>query len=122
MAKTKRKDKAQKFHGGFKYRVDIIWSPEDEAYIAKVPELDGCITHGDCLEAAAANAEEAISVYLESLKVRGISAPKPLSEQTFSGKIPLRIDPNLHRDLVVKAQTEGTSLNKFIENRLKKTS
>ena len=117
---AKRKNKIQVPANGFKYRVNIIWSPEDKAYIAKVPELDGCVTHGESLEAAAANAEDAILGYLESLNARGLPVPTPLSEQIFSGKIPLRIDPNLHRDLVVKAQTEGTSLNKFIENRLKK--
>ena len=78
------------------------------------------MTHGDSVENAAANAEDAILGYLESLSARGLPVPTPLSEQTFSGKIPLRIDPNLHRDLVVKAQTEGSSLNKFIENKLKK--
>ena len=117
---AKRKNKIQVPANGFKYRVNIIWSHEDKAYIAKVPELDGCVTHGESLEAAAANAEDAIFGYLESLNARGLAVPTPLSEQIFSGKIPLRIDPNLHRDLVVKAQTEGTSLNKFIENRLKK--
>jgi predicted RNase H-like HicB family nuclease len=117
---AKKKDRLRKPADGFKYRVDIIWSPEDGAYIAKVPELDGCVTHGDSVETAAVNAEDAILGYLESLVERGLAIPTPLSEQKFSGKIPLRIDPNLHRDLVVKAQTEGTSLNKFIENRLKK--
>ncbi len=116
----RKKQKVDKSKGGFKYRVDIIWSPEDKSYIARVPELDGCVTHGDSLESAAANAEEAIEIYLESILARGLPVPKPLSEQKFSGKIPLRIDPNLHRDLVVKAQTEGTSLNKFIESKLKK--
>jgi antitoxin HicB len=117
---AKRKSRIRKPADGFKYRVDIIWSPKDRAYIAKVPELEGCTTHGDSVETAAANAEDAILGYLESLNLRGLPVPTPLSEQTFSGKIPLRIDPNLHRDLVVKAQTEGTSLNKFIESKLKK--
>lgn len=106
----------------FRYRIDITWSPEDESYIVKVPELDGCVTHGDSVEEAVANSKEAIAAYLDSLRSRGLPVPKPLAEQKFSGKIPLRIDPNLHRDLVVKSQIAGTSLNKYIENKLKKIS
>ena len=115
-------DKARKIKNDFKYRVDITWSPEDKAYVVRVPELEGCVTHGATMEEAVIHAKEAIAVYLESLKARGEAVPKPLAEQKFTGKIPLRIDPNLHRDLVVKAQIEGTSLNKYIERTLKKSS
>ena len=115
--------KKQKPHlNDIKYRIDINWSPEDKCYVVQVPELVGCMTHGDTLEEAVAHAKEAIEGYIERLKDRGLSVPQPLAEQSFSGKIPLRIDPNLHRDLVIKARIEGKSLNKYIENRLKKTS
>jgi len=117
MAKRK-KSKTEKY----KYRIDIIWSSEDDCYVVNVPELEGCMTHGETLDEAAAMAEEAISCYLESLEKKGIPAPIPISEKNFSGKIAIRIDPNLHRDLSLKAQLEGQSLNKFIESKLKKSS
>ncbi len=113
---------ARKKKNQYKYRIDIGWSQEDECYLVKVPELEGCVSHGDTIEEAVSNAKEAISAYIGSLKKRGLAIPVPLAEQSFSGKIPLRIDPVLHRDLVVKAQLEGKSLNKFIESRLKKSS
>lgn len=31
-----------------KYEIIIYWSKEDEAHIAEVPELPGCLAHGDC--------------------------------------------------------------------------
>jgi len=103
-----------------KYRLEIIWSPEDEAYIVNVPELPGCMTHGSTMEEAVKMAAEAIELYIETLKKRKEPIPPPLSEKKFSGKIPLRIEPTLHRNLAVKAELEGMSLNKFIEVKLKK--
>jgi len=104
-----------------KYRLEINWSPEDNAYVVNVPELPGCTTHGDTRENALQMAEEAIEAYIDSLKVRRLPIPKPMSEKQFSGKIPLRIDPVLHRDLAIKANIQGLSLNKLIEQKLKKT-
>jgi predicted RNase H-like HicB family nuclease len=82
-----------------KYRLEINWSPQDECYVVVVPELPGCQTHGSSIAAALTMADEAIAGYLESLKARHLPIPKPLSEKKFSGKLPLRIDPALHRDL-----------------------
>ena len=39
-----------------RYEIIIFWSDADEAYIADVPELPGCMAHGDSYESALANA------------------------------------------------------------------
>ena len=113
---TKKKTEKEKP----KYRVDIVWSTEDDCYIANVPELPNCQTHGATMEDAVAMAKEAIEGYLETLEKEKLPIPPPLSERKFSGKIPLRIDPTLHRDLAVRATIEGLSVNRYIEQRLKK--
>ena len=110
----------QKGHGNFKYRLELNWSPEDKVFIARVPELEGCITHGDSYEEALAMAEEAIEAYIESLRKHGERIPEPLANKSFSGKIPLRIEPSLHRRLAIEASIEDTSLNKLIERKLKR--
>jgi predicted RNase H-like HicB family nuclease len=62
----------------FKYELSIRWSPDDRAFTVRVPELPGCVTHGDSVEEAAAHAREAIAAYLESLASRGLPVPTPL--------------------------------------------
>jgi predicted RNase H-like HicB family nuclease len=48
---------------------------EDGGYTVTVPVLPGCITQGDTWEEAVANAQEAISGYLDTLKELGKPIP-----------------------------------------------
>ena len=104
-----------------RYRIEIHWSAEDRCYVVKVPELEGCMTHGKTAREALARAQEAIAGYLESLRARGLPTPPPLSQRQFSAKIPLRINPKLRRDLAVRARIRGVSLNRYIESTLRNT-
>ena len=61
----------------YKYEVIIYWSKEDEAYIAEVPELPGCMAHGDTQEDALKNALDAISLWIETAKEFGDPVPDP---------------------------------------------
>jgi predicted RNase H-like HicB family nuclease len=60
-----------------KYEVIIYWSMEDRAFVAEVPELPGCAAHGSTHEAALANAQEAIALWIETAKEFGDPIPEP---------------------------------------------
>lgn len=105
-----------------KYKLEITWSEEDGAWVVNVPELPGCATHGDTAEEAVAMAHEAIEGYIETLRKMGKPIPPPLAERPFSGKIALRIDPNLHRDIALMAESQKLSVNTFIADRLRKAA
>ena len=58
-----------------KYKV--VLEPQDEGgYTVYVPALPGCVSQGETSDEAMANIKEAIEVYRESLKARGISLPR----------------------------------------------
>ena len=59
----------------FKYSAVVSWSAEDQAYIAEVPELLGCMAHGDSYESALANAREAIQLWLDTAREFGDPIP-----------------------------------------------
>jgi len=40
-----------------KYKIIIFWSEEDDAFVAEVPELAGCMADGNTYQEALANAE-----------------------------------------------------------------
>ncbi|HEY0404341.1 MAG TPA: type II toxin-antitoxin system HicB family antitoxin [Pyrinomonadaceae bacterium] len=60
-----------------KYRIEISWSEEDHLFIAEVPELPGCMTHGRTRARARANAKEAIQAWIDTATEFGDPIPKP---------------------------------------------
>ena len=59
-----------------RYTVLLTPDPDEGGYTVTVPALPGCITEGDTLEEALANAREAIKCHLEGLAVDGLSIPE----------------------------------------------
>jgi predicted RNase H-like HicB family nuclease len=60
-----------------KYEIIIYWSDEDQVFIAEVPELPGCMTHGDTQAAALENAAEAIQLWIDTAHEFGDPVPEP---------------------------------------------
>ena len=60
-----------------RYPTLIEWSANDKAFVAVVPDLPGCMTHGRTREEAARNAEEAIQGWLEAAREAGRPIPRP---------------------------------------------
>jgi antitoxin HicB len=60
------------------YHFTVVLEPdlaEPTRYNVRVPALPGCLTYGESIEDALANAHEAIAVYLESLIADGEAIP-----------------------------------------------
>ena len=60
-----------------KYEIIIFWSNEDDAFVAEVPELPGCMAHGSTQDEALANIREAMDLWIETAKEFGDSIPAP---------------------------------------------
>ena len=60
-----------------RYEIIIFWSDEDQSFVADVPELPGCMAHGDSYETALASARQAVSHWIETAKEFGDPIPKP---------------------------------------------
>ena len=60
-----------------KYEIIIFWSAEDQAYVADVPELPGCMAHGDSYESVLANSRQAIALWIKTASEFGDPIPEP---------------------------------------------
>ncbi len=61
----------------YKYEVIIYWSDEDQVFIAELPELPGCVAHGESQELALKNAQEAIQLWIDTANEYGEPVPVP---------------------------------------------
>ena len=60
-----------------KYEVIVYWSHEDDAYVAEVPELPGCMADGSSYQEALANAEVVIQEWIDTARELGRPIPGP---------------------------------------------
>jgi len=67
-----------------RYEVIIYWSEEDNAYIAEVPELPGCIADGAAYEEALKNVKVIIDEWIETAKSMGREIPVPKGRLVYA--------------------------------------
>jgi predicted HicB family RNase H-like nuclease len=99
-------------HRGYTGRVEL----DDEAgtFHGEVLDLRDVVTfQGRSVEELEQAFRDSVDDYLEFCAERGEEPDRP-----FSGRLMLRLPPELHRQVHVKAQREGKSLNQWIAERL----
>ena len=67
-----------------KYEVILYWSDEDQAYIAEVPELPGCMADGATYQEALVNAETIIQEWIETAQELGRPIPEPQGRLVYA--------------------------------------
>ena len=95
------------------YRMEIVKDSDEGGFVASYPDLPGCISCGETVEAAAANAQDAKRAWLEAAMEDGIAIREPDSLDDYSGQFKLRIPKSLHRSLAEHSQREGISMNQY---------
>lgn len=68
---------ADELAAAHRYPMEIVWSLEDEAFLASFPDVPGAATHGATREEAAAMGDEVIVARYTALKDAGRTVPSP---------------------------------------------
>ena len=63
------------------YSVYIVWSTEDEAYLASIPELPGCLADGKTQEDALKNIAEIAKEWIEVATEEKREIPRPMTSE-----------------------------------------
>ena len=64
-----------------KYEIIIFWSEDDKAFVAEVPELPGCLAHGDSYEKALASVRKAMKLWMDTARELGRPIPAPKGQR-----------------------------------------
>jgi len=67
-----------------KYEIVIFWSNEDNAFVAEVPELPGCMADGKTYREALSNAERIIQEWIETAQEIGRPIPQPKGRLVYA--------------------------------------
>ncbi|AUT02426.1 toxin-antitoxin system HicB family antitoxin [Nostoc sp. CENA543] len=93
------------------YEAVVEFDDEAEIFHGEVINLRDVITfQSDNAKELKQAFHDSVDDYLEFCKERGEEPEKP-----FSGKLMLRINPELHKTIAIKAKKEGQSINSWIE-------
>lgn len=95
------------------YRMEIVEDRDEGGFVVSYPDLPGCITCGETVESAVANARDAKRAWLEAALEDGISIREPDDLENYSGQFKLRIPKSLHKSLTEHAKREGISMNQY---------
>lgn len=60
-----------------RYHINVFWSAADQCWVADVPDLRSCSAFGDTPVEAMQEAQEAISLWLEVAREKGMPIPEP---------------------------------------------
>ena len=100
------------------YTYRVAWSAEDGEFVAQVAEFPSLSwlapTQAEALSGIVALVADVVDDLLNS----GEHVPEAFADRHYSGEFKVRIPPELHRRLAIRAAEEHVSLNRLVSARL----
>ena len=101
-------------HKHYTYRV--TWSEEDGEHVALCAEFPSLSYLAKTPAKALQNMMKLVKEAVEDMEANGEPIPTPLAEKEYSGKFMIRIPPEQHKNLAMKAAEMGISLNRYVSS------
>ena len=91
------------------YAARIEYSDEDQCFVGHIAGIHDIVGfHGESVAELRTAFEEAVDDYLEACEKLGRAPQKP-----YSGKLMLRVPPEVHAAVAVAAEISGKSINQW---------
>jgi predicted HicB family RNase H-like nuclease len=103
-------------HDRYTYR--ITWSENDKEFVGLCIEFPSLSWLAKNPETALKGIRKVVKKAVQDMGNNGESPPTPISGRSYSGKFVVRIPPEIHRVLAIKAAEEGISLNRLVSAKL----
>lgn len=100
------------------YTYRITWSAEDGEHVglcAEFPSLSWlAATPGEALSGI----RRLVADCVNDMRTNGELVPEPMVDRSYSGKFMVRVPPETHRALAIRAAEQGVSMNRLVSARL----
>jgi predicted HicB family RNase H-like nuclease len=101
-----------------RYTYRITWSDEDKEHVGLCLEFPSLSWLAKTPEKALRGIRKVVSDVVADMEGNGETPPTPISSRSFSGKFVVRVPPEVHRELAMKAAEDRISLNRLINAKL----
>ncbi len=101
-----------------RYTYRVTWSDEDSEYVGLCAELPSLSWLEKSPEKALVGIRKLVRETVADLKRSKETVPEPISTRSYSGKFMVRVPPEMHRMLAIKAAESGVSINRLVSSKL----
>jgi len=101
-----------------RYTYRVTWSEEDREYVGLCLEFPSLSWLGRSQEKSLLGIRKVVAETVADLRRSKEPVPEPLSTRAYSGKFLVRLPPEVHRMLAMKAAESGVSLNRLVSSKL----
>jgi predicted HicB family RNase H-like nuclease len=100
------------------YTYRVTWSENDNEYVGLCVEFQSLSWLAGTPEEALKGIRKVVADVIRDMNRNGEAIPEPMANRHYSGKFMVRVPPDVHRDLVIKAADSGVSLNRLVSTKL----
>jgi len=100
------------------YTYRVTWSEDDREYVGLCAEFPSLSWLASSPESALRGIRRVVAEVVSDMEDSSEPIPEPLAIRKYSGKFMVRVPPEVHRALAIKAAESGVSLNRLVSSKL----
>ena len=101
-----------------RYTYRVTWSEDDKEYVGLCVEFPSLSWLSATPEAALKGIRKLVAEIVSDMKSNNENIPEPIACRQYSGKFMVRVPPEIHRNLAIRAAESGISLNRVVSSKL----
>ena len=101
-----------------RYTYRVTWSEDDSEYVGLCAEFPSLSWLASTPEAALKGIRKVVEDVVKDMRENSEEVPEPIASRRYSGKFMVRVPPEVHRNLAIKAAEAGVSLNRLASSKL----
>ena len=101
-----------------RYTYRVTWSEDDKEYVGLCAEFPSLSWLSTTPEAALKGIRRIVAETIADMESNDEIVPEPIACRQYSGKFMVRVPPDVHRNLAIRAAESGISLNRVVSSKL----